>query len=77
MIYEYGRLEYGVLRAGTYAEGLKSDISLLCKHPHLGMRIEAMAHLRKFPSQQHHVFYRVIDEDITIERIIHSAARPI
>ena len=74
-IYEYGAANYGTRAALAYIEGIEQRFRLLLDHPRSGRTEDTLVSgLRSIPSGSHRIFYRIDDDTITINRVLHMAA---
>jgi toxin ParE1/3/4 len=65
------------VRALGFVEELEAACAILAEHPRAGMaRPEVGAGLRSKPYRRYVIYYRVAEEAVRIERILHGARDP-
>ncbi len=71
-IYEYGIQEYGLENAQSYILGLDQLFQILVENPDMGWDAsEFSPFLKRFTYRSHIVFYKRMDLDIFIVRVLH------
>lgn len=64
---------WGEKRAIEYTDSLLETIHLLVEHPYLGPQHEVLlAGRRRIRAKSHHVYYRIMADEIRILRILHE-----
>ena len=72
-IYDYTDLQHGASQAVKYLTGLDNTFSALVEQPLIGKdRPEIRKELRSFVFEKHTIFYRIMDDEIRIIRVLHS-----
>ena len=70
----YGLEAFGGKAADAYMRGLAAVLVRLSEHPRIGVaRDDLRPGTRSFPYRRHRVYYRVDEEGIVIQRILHHA----
>tara|TARA_R110001592_G_scaffold52649_9_gene161402 strand:- start:135019 stop:135312 length:294 start_codon:yes stop_codon:yes gene_type:complete len=76
-IYEYTLLNFGATQADTYTENLESTFYLLYSTPLMGYECPEIAEgVRRHDHQRHAIFYRPLDNEVFIIRILHQQMEP-
>lgn len=76
-IHRYGTLNWGEHRASVYLDSLKDQFWHLTEHPKMGIeREELLPAMRSLPVESHVVFYRFIDQQVEIVRVLHGRQDP-
>jgi toxin ParE1/3/4 len=72
-IWQYTAKRWTIEQAETYVRQLAGHFVLLARHPEIGMSCnEIRPGYYKFPAGSHILFYRIINGDINIVRILHE-----
>lgn len=72
-IADYTIETFGVEQARAYRDGLEACFEALADNPNLGRSAERLAPmLRRFTHQSHEVFYRAMNQEILIVRVLHE-----
>lgn len=72
-IYEYSILNFGLVQARSYLDGLHQLFRMLADNPMLGRSAEQLApSLRRVEYKSHVVFYRAADRHTLIVRVLHQ-----
>ncbi len=72
-IWRYTNENWGKAQANEHLQLLESRFLMLLRHPKSGRaRDEVRRGYRSLPVENHVIFYRVIDNDIEIVRILHQ-----
>ena len=73
-IYDYSETKFGQEQAVSYLKKLEELFVLLNTHPEMGReRNEIEIGLRSFPHGSHVIYYRKIDEQVRIVRVLHGS----
>ena len=73
-IYDYTTEKFGAEQAIRYLTGIEELFNVLCNHPHTGrMRNEIRKGIRSISYVSHIVFYRVVEKQIRIVRVLHAS----
>lgn len=73
-IYEYSFHTFGEARAVEYVSSLERGFESLVDNPHLGKsRGDISDGLRALQIQSHYAFYRVVDSEIVVVRVLHTS----
>nr|WP_295669871.1 type II toxin-antitoxin system RelE/ParE family toxin [Sphingomonas sp.] len=73
-ILDYGIATHGRTVAEAYLRTIDSAFDMLGEYPELGMmRPDLRSGLRSLPAGEHRVFYVVLDDRISIVRVLHKA----
>ena len=73
-IFDYTELEFGLGQAIQYLSEMEKEFYQLRDNPALGReRKEIRAGLRSVPYQSHIIFYRILDNQIRLVRILHAS----
>jgi len=76
-IVQFGRSNWGDLKAHQYIEHLKNQFQQLTIHPKLGiLRDEILPGIRSLGVDSHVIFYRIKKKQIEIIRILHGRQEP-
>lgn len=60
--------------ARAFVDGILKTCHLIAQHPELGMRREDLAsELRLFTHRGYGIYYRNLDQDVMIERVLHPS----
>lgn len=71
---DYGVEEFGDEVASEYSRGLAEALELLGRHPHAGQsRPDFGKNVRCKVHRQHRILYRVTDDTVFVERILHHS----
>jgi len=73
-IIEYGAAEYGLASALDYAWGLRDRLAIIAANPRMGALRRTEPPTRLYLYHAHAIFYRIVDEDILIVRVLHGRA---
>lgn len=77
-IYEYTLSHFGARQADAYTDDLERVFQLLNESPLMGHDCANIgAHIRRHDHQQHAIFYRPLESDIFIVRILHQRMEPL
>jgi toxin ParE1/3/4 len=69
----YSLQQWGTERADVYDKAIQSALRGLSEHPELGMaRDDLRPRLRCLPVEQHLILYRITDQALGVQRIIHA-----
>jgi toxin ParE1/3/4 len=73
-IYIYGYVHFGEAQADDYAQSLENQIGIICENPRIG-RLDSRVNpaVRRFECESHVIFYDIVDDCISISRILHGA----
>lgn len=73
-IYIYGFIHFGEAQADYYALSLENQIGIICANPKIG-RLDSRVNpaVRRFECESHVIFYDIVDDYISINRILHGA----
>lgn len=73
-IWVYTSEEWSLAQADTYLDEIASVILTLTEHPRLGhARDDLKKGYRALPTNQHIVFYKVLEDEIQIIRVLHKS----
>lgn len=73
-ILDYGIATHGRAVAEDYLRTINSAFDMLGDYPELGMmRPDLRPGLRSLPAGEHRVFYVVLDDRVSIVRVLHKA----
>lgn len=73
-IFEYSLIEFGVDKAESYTLSFQDAFDLLGENPVVGKkRDEIKSGLRSIVKEEHIIFYRIMNDQILIVRILHSS----
>lgn len=73
-IYDYTEATFGSSQAIEYLKGIEALFYTLCANTHAGrMRNEIRKGVRSISYVSHIVFYRVVDRNIRIVRVLHAS----
>jgi len=73
-IYEYSFHTFGEARAIEYVSSLESGFESLVDNPHLGKsRDDISDGLSALLIQSHYAFYRIVDSEILVVRVLHTS----
>jgi len=76
-IYQYGRLNWGEVHASSYIDRLKTQLWGLTEYPEMGIdRDELLTALRSIVVESHVVFYRILNQQKDIIRVLHFRQDP-
>ena len=71
-IWDYTVEQWGVRRAEIYARLIMAAVDAVAADPHVGRACDDVRPgYRKYPVGSHVLFYRVVDEEIVVVRILH------
>ena len=73
-ILEHSVAEHGEARAETYLRAIDAALARLTAYPELGLArpsLEPM--MRSFPVGEHHIFYLLLPDRISVVRVLHKA----
>jgi len=72
-IWTYTAQKWTKSQANKYYKNLFKDISLICKNPDIGKRIEFVKPKHRiFKSKSHLIIYKLDNQKIWIDRILHE-----
>ncbi|BDX07137.1 type II toxin-antitoxin system RelE/ParE family toxin [Planctobacterium marinum] len=72
-IYEYSANTHSDIQAEAYLVALHEALSMLAESPNLGTSAEDIrANYFQFPVQKHMVFYKKINDNILVVRVLHQ-----
>ena len=72
-IYEYTTMNFGLMRAQSYLNGLHERLGILAQQPMLGRSADQIApNLRRYEYRSHVVFYIPQGESVLIVRVLHE-----
>lgn len=72
-IYEYTLLNFGVIQADAYTQGLEKVLTLLSEHPFIGIASDEIGKdIWRHDHQRHAIFYRSTDNTLFVLRILHQ-----
>ena len=73
-IWVYTAEAWGLAQADTYLDEIASAIQTLTEHPQLGpARDDLKKGYRALPVNQHILFYKVLEDEIQIIRVLHKS----
>ncbi len=73
-IYEYTIVNFGIKQARTYLHGLDDCFKALAENPLQGRAAAELAsELRRYEYQAHVVFYREVEQNTLIVRVLHKS----
>jgi len=73
-IWLYSAETWSIDRANTYVDALSHAIQTLAQRPERGRRTENISDgLRRLNHASHAIFYRVIDDNVRIVRVLHAS----
>ncbi len=73
-IYEYSFRTFGEARAVEYVSSLERGLESLIENPRLGKeRDDISTGLRALLIESHYAFYRIIDPEILVIRVLHTS----
>jgi toxin ParE1/3/4 len=72
-IWDYTANRWGIDQAETYVRRLGQHMTLIARQPELGnLCPEIRTGYHRFPCEAHILFYRVVEGDVEVVRILHS-----
>lgn len=76
-IYQFSVLQWGLAKAELYLEQIKYNVNLLLEHPFMGLeRTDLLNGIRSLAVERHIIFYRIVENQIMIVRVLHSRQDP-
>lgn len=73
-IYEFGLHQFGTSQALDYLIELRDHFELLATNPEIGKRRNEIKHgLYSLPYASHIIFYRILENQIRIVRVLHGS----
>lgn len=77
-LYLYGLKKYGQFNADKFLMQIHDSFDLIVTQPHMGMLLDFpdMENMRKFPTMGYIIYYKAMDDTLTIDRVIHGSADP-
>ena len=77
-LYLYGLKNFGQLKADKFLMQIHDSFNLIVTQPHMGMRLDFpnMENMRKFSTMGYIIYYKVTEDTLTIDRVIHGSTDP-
>ncbi|MCF6221887.1 MAG: type II toxin-antitoxin system RelE/ParE family toxin [Robiginitomaculum sp.] len=77
-IAEYTRESFGLEQVKRYKQLLREGVATICQFPKIGREYnQVRGNLRRFPVQEHVLYYRIYKDYIRIERILGANQDPL